>query len=295
MPTLLECQQAMGRWLLAGGAAAAVAEPATAYPPERLEIYRNGSRSTLVNALRLAFPAVQRVVGEQFFEAAVCQFIGGHPPTSAYLNEYGAEFGVFLGSTFAPAAIVPYLADLCALEWAVNRALHAEDIPPLSAARWAQLQSAAQEPTAARMQWVAHPALSTLRLRYPADAIWRAVLEQDEPAMAAIDLTSGPVHLLIERDAQQLVRVSRCDAVSWRLTERLCAGVSLEAALRAAWQEAGSEMTAVQERSAAGLVAAGGEAAPAALLTAVLAEHLSRGRFIDFSPGGSAARTTEPQ
>jgi hypothetical protein len=276
----------MTRWLLAGDAAAALAEAVTptAHPRERLEIYRNGSRGTLVNALRLAFPAVQRVVGEQFFEAAAQEFIGGHPPTSAYLNEYGAEFGEFLG-TFAPAAVVPYLADLCALEWAVNRALHAEDIPAMGAARWAELQLAAQAHTAAQLQWVIHPSLSALRLRYPADSILRAVLEQDEPAMAAIDLTSGPVHLLIERDAQQLVQVSRIDAVSWRLTERLCAGVCLDAALQAALQEAGSEqVSAVQEGSAAGLVVCYDGATSTASLTAVLAEHLSRGRLTDFRP-----------
>src|SRR5262249_46856368 len=72
-------------------------------PADRLTIYRNTSRSALTNALRLNFPAVQRLVGEDFFTAAADTFITREPPQTARLDLYGQGFPEFLQS-FEPAA-----------------------------------------------------------------------------------------------------------------------------------------------------------------------------------------------
>jgi hypothetical protein len=105
--------------------------------------------------------------------------------------------------------------------------------------------------------------LTLLRPHSPADEIWRAVLAQDSEAMAHIDLTAGPVHLLIERDANG-VQVRRLSAAAWQFTTALVAGTALYAAL--------------------------GEAALAeGDINALLAEHLAAGRFIDFSQTGAPA------
>jgi Putative DNA-binding domain len=224
----------------------------------RLAIYRNTGFGTLVNALRLSFPAVQRLVGADFFEAAAREFIRVQPPCSAYLNDYGADFPGFLAG-YPPAAAVVYLGDVAQLEWAVNRALHASDAAGLDLARLAALDQSALS----RLSFTAHPALSLLRLEFPADAIWRAVLEQNDAAMAAIDLLSGPVHLLIERDTAG-VQVRALSAAAWDFTARLSAGRPLYAVLAD-----GSE----------------GD------VDAWLAEHLALGRFIDFSCDTVAAAT----
>jgi hypothetical protein len=223
----------------------------------RLGIYRNTCLSTLVNALRLSFPAVQRLVGTEFFEAGALQFIRSRPPASACLNDYGADFPRFLRG-FAPAADLVYLGEVAQVEWAVNRALHAGDVPGLELARLAALDESALP----RVSFIAQPGLSLLRLEFPADAIWRAVLDQNDAAMAAIDLAGGPVHLLIERDAAG-VQVRRCDAAAWDFMARLCAGGPLYALL---------------------------DGGPDGEVNAWLAEHLASGRFIDFvltAPSGA--------
>jgi hypothetical protein len=253
MPALLEWQQALRAQLLGD-----------ALPPHderalRLAIYRNTCLSTLVNALRLSFPAVQRLVGVEFFDASAREFIRRHPPASAWLNDYGAGFAGFL-SGFVPAATLPYLADVARLEWTVNRALHADDAPGLDLARLAALHQSAR----ARVSFTAHPGLSLLRLEFPADAIWRAVLDQDAAAMAAIDLAGGPVHLLIERDASG-VQVRRLNGARWQFTARLCAGEPLYSTL---------------------------DDGPDADISAWLAEHLSSGRFIDFNLNAPPAGVT---
>jgi hypothetical protein len=259
MPALLELQCALREQLFgdATGGESMGAEALLAGDDGalRLAIYRNTAFGTLVNALRLTFPAVQRLVGADFFEAAAREFIRRNPPASAYLNDYGADFPGFLGA-YAPAAALMYLGDVAQLEWAVNRALHAGDAARLDLGRLAALDPSAL----AHVSFSPHPALSLLRLEFPADAIWRAVLDQDDAAMAAIDLAAGPVHLLIERNAAG-VQVRHLSAAAWDFTAQLSTGRPLSAVLAA-----GSD----------------GD------VDAWLAEHLALGRFIDFSSGAGA-------
>jgi hypothetical protein len=273
MPTLLEVQEAMSRSLIGvaiarppgelGEAGAAAPVPGLDVAAhERLSIYRNTCRSTLVNALGLCYPAVQRLVGREFFESAAEHFIDGAAsgiPESACLNEYGREFGAFLTS-FAPAASLRYLADVADLEWAVNEALHAPE-----AARPDVAQLAARIGVNPAVRFVPHPSIRLLSLRYPADIIWRGVLDEDDATLASVDLASGPVWLLVER-AQAGVQVHRLTEQGYRFTERLCAGVPLSTAL-----------DGLPEGFAAAPV--GEEPPPVA--ADVLAQHLSAGRFID--------------
>jgi hypothetical protein len=220
---------------------------------ERIAIYRNTVFSTLVNALRLSYPAVQRLVGAEFFEGAVRQFVPQHAPGSACLNEYGAEFAEFLAQ-FPPASTLPYIADVARLEWAVNRALHAPDIPALDVLRFKSLS----ESELATVRFAPHPSLSLLPLKFPADAIWRAVLDQDAKAMAAIDLNSGSVFLQVQREPGG-VQVRRMSLSAWQFTAALVCGKPLFEAIGEGSQESGSE------------------------INSLLADHLTSGRFIDIS------------
>ena len=51
------------------------------------------------------------------------------------------------------------------------------------------------------MRFVVDPSVSLLRVNYPVDAIWRGVLAGDDAALAAVDLASGPVAMLVQRIA----------------------------------------------------------------------------------------------
>src|SRR3989442_6400752 len=85
----------------------------------RLRIYRNPCRSTLIEALRMTYPAVERLVGRDFFDMAAARYAGTHPPPSGYLNEYrGAFSGV--PEAFRPARELSYLAHLPRLEWGLR-------------------------------------------------------------------------------------------------------------------------------------------------------------------------------
>jgi hypothetical protein len=250
-PSLLELQRAMLAGLGHGDLEAAAGEILAdgIEAAARLSIYRNTSISTLVNALRLTYPAVRKLVGEEFFEGAAHAFADARPAASAWLDEYGRGFDSFLAA-FPPALSLPYLPCVAALEWSVSRALHAPDATGLDLARLASVSAGDSR----RLRLVAHPSVGLVRADAPVDRIWHAVLDEDDDAMRAIDLADGPVHLLVER-RDSAVRVERLSERSWRLVAALYDGAPLQAALDRA-----------------------GDDAPERLL----AEHLAAGRFAGF-------------
>jgi hypothetical protein len=250
-PTLLELQHAVYRSVVehddAEAAACIVADGID--PAARLGIYRHTFASVLTNALRLSFPAVHRLVASECFEGAARLFIEEELPQYANLDDYGAGFPDFL-ARFPPVAALFYLPDVARLEWAVSRAFHAPDVPPLDLGRLAALTSDEQ----AHVCFIPHPSAGLLRANYPADSIWRAVLAQDDAALATIDPASGPVWLVVHR-AESGVDVTRLSEAAWRFTEALFAGRPLHSAL----EEASSGDAQV-----------------------LLAEHLAAGRLADF-------------
>jgi len=252
MPALLEVQIATYRGLVTGddGEAASFVDGAGLPPAARLNIYRNTFVGTLTTALRLSFPAVYRLVGNDFFESAARLFIEAEPPRSADLDAYGAAFPDFL-ARFAPAATIAYLAGVARLEWAVNRALHAPDAEALDVSRFAMV-----EPTAyGRISFLPHPSIGLVRADHPVDDIWRAVLAQNDADMAAIDLGAGPVALLVQR-LDTGIDVKRLTEAEWLFAEALCASRPLADAI---------------------------EAAGSLDMPTALAEHFRMGRFVDFT------------
>ena len=230
MSSLLELQRGMRAALLAasdtppstvvGGALGAAA---------RVRIYRNNMLGNLTGALRLTFPAVERLVGADFFAAAATDFIAAAPPASADLYEYGAAFPAFLAA-FEPARGIAYLPDVARLEWAVNLALHAPFSSALEA--HALIDVAADEQ--AGLRFVAHPSLSLLALAHPARAIWEAVLTEDVDTRAAllatIDIAAAGDVLAVLHSTDGLALLQMSPS-AYDLARALIAGQSLADAL----------------------------------------------------------------
>ena len=230
MPTLLELQRCMGLHLLQGidGEASAFIVNQGVAPEDRLQIYRNTSMGVMASALRLVFVAVGHVLGAEFFEGAARMFVAEAPPRSAWLDQYGADFPDFLAQ-LPQAASVPYVADLARLEWSVNLVLHASDAMPLAIADLAGLTEA----DLSQLRLVPHPTAQLLRCDFPADAIWHAVLERDDDAMAAVDLSDGPVGLLVQRTAQG-IELMRLSEPQWSVATALFLGQPLGAVMAGA-------------------------------------------------------------
>ena len=227
MSTLLELQRALCSALLSA--------PNAAVPPgilangidpaARLDIYRSNVIGNLTGALKLTFPAVERLVGAEFFAAVAARFLAVAPPAKPNLYDWGSEFPAFLAS-FPPAASLPYLPDVARLEWAVGRALHAAEAPVIGLLDLAELAANNQAGVCFR----SHPSVSPLALSHPAYQIWQAVLAGDDAALSGIDTGSGGEWLLVHR-ARDGIDVMRLSPAGLRFAGALCSGVALADAL----------------------------------------------------------------
>ncbi len=259
MPTLREVQASFAQGLLTGDPDAVLpflADGGAIPPANRLNIYRNTYSGALVGALRITFPAVDRLVGETFFDGAAREFIKGHVPEVANLNAYGANFPEFLAG-FAPAAALAYLPDVARLEWTVSLSANAPDAPPLEAAALAQVPEADQ----GRIRFTPHPSTRLVRLAYDADRIRQAVIERREGELAGLDPDPRPFWLIAHRHGTDVAfrRLSDADA---RFTAALLAGQPFEECLEPEHMEA---------------------------QIALLGEHLATGRFAGYEVGSFEA------
>jgi hypothetical protein len=146
-------------------------------PEKRFAVYRNNVVVGLIDALASRFPALQRIVGEEFFRAMAGVFVRAHPPRSPLLMEYGDELPDFL-ERFAPAADVPYLADVARLEAARTRAFHAADAVPLAPEAFSALKPEELETLRLRLC----PGVAVVRSAHPVVTIWAMNSDGAEPA-----------------------------------------------------------------------------------------------------------------
>jgi hypothetical protein len=102
-----------------------VAQPAFA-------VYRNTVMKSCIDALQANFPAVTLLVGEEWFRAAAAAYVARERPSTPSLQAYGATFAAFLAD-FAPAAELPYLADVARLDRFWIESHRAVDAPVLDA------------------------------------------------------------------------------------------------------------------------------------------------------------------
>lgn len=197
-------------------------------PELRFGVYRNNVIVSLVNALRTQFPAVEKITGEEFFAGCARAYIAQHPPRSKVLVKYGEGLGDFLAG-FAPAAELPYLADVARIEAARTRAYHAADADPLETQTLTQIEPDRLSGTVFSL----HPSLEIVHSNWPAVTIW---------AMNSGELELGPVDMDMAEDAMIL---RPCDIVNVHrlppggtelliaLRQGLCLGEAVNAALTA--------------------------------------------------------------
>ena len=126
-----------------------VAQPAFA-------VYRNTVMKACIDALAANFPAVQRLVGEDWFRAAAALHVADDPPRDGRLLVYGAGFADLL-ARFEPAASLPYLPGVARLD-----------------ALWREAHAAADAPVIApdALSGLPPEALGTLRLQPHPAARW---------------------------------------------------------------------------------------------------------------------------
>lgn len=226
--------------------AAALLDPAAAAPgdvadpqgnpaPRRFAVYRNNVAVGLVNAVGGVFPAVKRIVGDEFFNAMALAYVRAEPPTSPVLLQYGQGFADFIAG-FAPAASLAYLADVARIEWAWREAYHAAEGVRIGPGDLAGIAEA----DLPLLTFSLHPSVQVIRSAYPVLTIWR-INTSDEP-IAPVDLRVGEDALIVRPEAA--VDVRQLAAGGAVFIETLASGGSLaEAAELAAGADDGFDLS----------------------------------------------------
>ena len=192
-------------------------------PAVRFNVYRNNVVVSLVDALATSFPVVQALVGDDFFQAMARQFVQAHPPRTRVMAWYGAELPAFIAG-FAPAACLPYLADVARLERARVRAYHAADAEPLPPQA---LQAALADPQQLpQLRLGLDPSLQLLASPFAICDLWAA--HQGLLTMAKIDPYQAQTALVVGNGWE--VEVLEIPAASAACIQALQQGDSLLAA-----------------------------------------------------------------
>lgn len=221
MLPLPELQEHFAR-ALAGTAAPVPVRANGLSAAQRLQVYRNNMRSALTEALRAVYPVTERLVGEEFFAAAAAAYIKGNPSHSGNIQEYGGAFPRFLEG-FAPAASLPYLGDVAALEWRRLQTALAPPHEPMDLDALAKVPRELQPELHFRHQ----PAARALCSRFPVLTIWEYC--QDPAPREDLDIGLPGECVLFARPGLD-VTMRRLTAGEYAFLRQLCSGHTFEEA-----------------------------------------------------------------
>ena len=168
---------------------------------KRFAVYRNNVVIGLIDALKDAYPAIVKIVGDEFFSAMAVAYVVTSPPRSPIMLDYGVGFSEFI-KAFEPAKSLPYLPDVARIERAWTESYHARESRPFDVA---DLTALSPEQFG-ELTFVVHPSLRIIRSNLPALSIWQMNAEGGTPE--EIDLDSGGQDTMIVRpDAEVEVRL----------------------------------------------------------------------------------------
>lgn len=207
-------------------------------PAQRFAVYRNNVAVSLVDALADTYPVTQALVGTAFFRAMARRFALARPPRSPVLAGYGEGFDAFI-ENFAPAAAVPYLADMARLEMTRVLSFHAADADSVTRE---EIQACVAQPDRLPdLRIGLHPALFQLASPYAVASLWAA--HQDESLPVGDIDPYRPEHALLMRRAHA-VELHVIAAADHLFISQLAGGATLGQATQAALAaDAGFELS----------------------------------------------------
>ena len=171
-------------------------------------VYRNTVMKGCIDALEANFPAVERLVGSEWFRAAAALHVADHPPRDGGLIHYGSAFPGFL-ARFGPASELTYLADVALLDAMWSEAHVAADGALVDAA-WLAGQ---EQDALARLVLAPHPAARWRWFRdQPIFTIWRCNRADGDATDMANLIWRGEGALITRpRDAVQSCGIGEAD------------------------------------------------------------------------------------
>jgi len=173
-------------------------------------VYRYAYVARLVDALRDDHKLLHLYVGDEMFDAIGAAYVAANPSRHPNLRWFAQGLPDFLRSA-PPYRDHPVLADLAALEKALNDAFDAEDGPVLGLAEMAGFAPELWND----LKFVPHPGTSRLDLSTNASSIWLA-LKNDETPPDAVAFEEACRLLIWRQDVTPMFReLGREEAMMW--------------------------------------------------------------------------------
>ncbi len=166
-------------------------------PQLALDIYKNNTRGSRVNALAAIYPACKNILGDEVFHSMAKTFVDADVFGTADLNNYGADFSSHLASIINAGRLTQayhYLADLARLEFLFHAAYYADDDPVFDFALF-ENRIKKEQPVFFRLS----ESLAVLAFQTPIYEIWMNNYQQLDVSCNSVRATSKTQYLLIHR------------------------------------------------------------------------------------------------
>ena len=163
----------------------------------RIWVYQNNTRGALLEYLQEVFPAVQGVVGEEYFKLMVDRFVTNSPPQWGNIHLYGELFASVI-EELEGLRTLPYLADLIDLEWAMHQSYFASLGTPLIVGEYSQ-----EELLSASV--LLNESVTMVESVYPLEEIYRQSLP-GFVGKVAIDLAQSSDSVLVYKQGYRVQR-----------------------------------------------------------------------------------------
>ena len=207
---------------------------------ERLDIYYNNTVLGLTEILATTYPVLQKIIGQKFFKTIARYYIESFHQNTGNRHKYGEEFATFL-KVYEPAASLPYLPDVAAIEWAYFQAEIADNATALNFDELIKLVS--EDPD---FIVLLHPAVHYIELDYNALEIWQ---EHQKNRIETIKLQKTLQTVLIWRDQMDDIFLQNISKPLKKLLMSCKKGVSFSQAMSHS-SEGLDDLTAFQQEFA---------------------------------------------
>lgn len=153
---------------------------------QRLDVYHNQARLAEAGALEAVYPAVRRLLGDDYFANMAVLYGRRYPLSQGDLRLFGEHLAEFV-ARFQPLHSLPYIADVARLEWCWHQSHHAPQAPSdASASNGTHLCLA--------------PHVRLLQSPFPVASIWDFALREHPDGTVRLNIDGiGPEHVLIMR------------------------------------------------------------------------------------------------
>ena len=184
-----------------------------------MNLYRNNFNISLSDYLTGCFPAVSALVGEEFFAQLARAYIVEGPLTQASLEFYGSGFATFV-STCPQTQSLEYLADVAALDWALDRAHSVQSFSDFPFAQLTKIDAEQQLQIIFKLQ----PETILISANYPLLKIWLGAKYGD---LEHLNMTQID-YLIMHPDNKQGAKYYSLTAKQYQFLAAVAAGEKLQ-------------------------------------------------------------------